>query len=152
MWRREGTFRNQYYDFSAGCSCALVNLMLLAMPASSADPVTLCHRALSADVLKYTDSQFKSTLCTASIVYQRAAKAGDHEAMSVCMKAIEKMIPILLDGFRGASRTRSWVGANETGASRTSFVRRPPYCALRSGALIRYALKQFRECRATVSC
>jgi hypothetical protein len=101
MWRREGTFRKQYYDFSAGCSCALVSLMLLAMPASSADPVTLCHQALSADVLKYTDSQFKSALCTASIVYQRAAKAGDHEVMSVCMKAIEKMIPDFARRFPG---------------------------------------------------
>jgi hypothetical protein len=98
--RREGTLRKRL-DFSAGCSCALVSLMLLATPASATDSVTLCHQALSADVLKYTDSQFKSTLCTASIVYQRAAKAGDHEAMSVCMKAIEKMIPDFARRFPG---------------------------------------------------
>ena len=75
-------------------------LMLAATPASAAD-MTLCHQALAADVSKYTDDQYKNTLCMASKVYQHAAKTGDHEATSVCMKAMEKMIPDFARRFPG---------------------------------------------------
>src|SRR5262249_7397604 len=70
----------------------VILLMLAATPASAAD-MTLCHQALAADESKYTDDQYKSTLCMASKVYQHAAKIADHEATSVCMKALEKMMP-----------------------------------------------------------
>src|SRR5262245_37727337 len=78
----------------------VILLMLAATPASAAD-MTLCHQALAADVSKYTDDQYKSTLCMASKVYQHAAKIGDHEATSVCMKALEKMMPDFARRFPG---------------------------------------------------
>jgi hypothetical protein len=37
----------------------------------------------------------------ASKVYQHAAKTGDPEAMSVCMKALEKMMPDFARRFPG---------------------------------------------------
>jgi len=78
----------------------VILLMLAATPASAAD-MTFCHQALAADVSKYTDDQYKSTLCMASKVYQHAAKIGDHEATSVCMKALEKMMPDFARRFPG---------------------------------------------------
>ena len=75
--------------------------ILLATPVSATDAVTVCQQALTTDISKYTDNQFKSTLCTASIVYQRSAKTGDHAAMSACMKAIEKMLPDFARRFPG---------------------------------------------------
>jgi hypothetical protein len=81
---------------------ALAILILLAAgPASATDAMTFCHQALTADVSKYTDDQFKSTLCTASKVYLHAAKTGDHEATSTCMKAIDKMMPEFARRFPG---------------------------------------------------
>lgn len=77
-------------------------LMLLAAgPASATDAMTFCHQALTADVSKYTGSQFKNTICTASKVYLHASKAGDHEAMSTCMKAIDTMMPEFARRFPG---------------------------------------------------
>src|SRR5262249_53723647 len=75
-------------------------LLLAATPVSAAD-ITLCHQALAADVSNYTDAQYKSTLCMASKVYQHAAKTGDHEATSACMKAMEKMMPDFARRFPG---------------------------------------------------
>jgi hypothetical protein len=37
----------------------------------------------------------------ASKVYQHAAKIGDHEATSACMKALEKMMPDFARRFPG---------------------------------------------------
>lgn len=76
-------------------------LMLAAMPASATDALTFCHRALAADLSKYSDDQFKTTLCSASKVYLQATKAGDHAASSACMKTIEKMMPEFAKRFPG---------------------------------------------------
>ena len=73
-------------------------LLLAATPTSAAD-ITLCHQALAADVSNYTDALYKSTLCMASKVYQHAAKTGDHQATSACMKAMEKMMPDFVRRF-----------------------------------------------------
>jgi hypothetical protein len=75
-------------------------LILTATPASAAD-MTLCHQALAADVSKYTDDQYKSTLCMTSKMYQHAAKTGDHKATSACMKAMKKMMPDFARRFPG---------------------------------------------------
>ena len=88
-------------QFGRQISSGLVILILLATPVSATDAVTVCQQALTTDISKYTDNQFKSTLCTASIVYQRSAKTGDHAAMSACMKAIEKMLPDFARRFPG---------------------------------------------------
>jgi hypothetical protein len=78
----------------------LVILLLAATPGSAAD-MTLCHHALAANVSKDTHEQYKGTLRMASKVYQQAAKIGDHEATSVYMKAMEKMMPDFARRFPG---------------------------------------------------
>ena len=76
-------------------------MLLAAELASATDAITFCNQALTADVSKYTDDQFKSTLCTASKVYLHASKAGDHKATSTCMKAIDMMMPEFARRFPG---------------------------------------------------
>jgi hypothetical protein len=76
-------------------------MLFAARPASATDAMTYCHQALTADVSKYTNEQFKSTLCTASKVYLQAAKTGEHEATSACMKAMKMMMPEFARRFPG---------------------------------------------------
>ena len=101
MFRDAEALDNFGRQFGRQISSGLVILILLATPVSATDAVTVCQQALTTDISKYTDNQFKSTLCTASIVYQRSAKTGDHAAMSACMKAIEKMLPDFARRFPG---------------------------------------------------
>ena len=93
-------------------------MLLAARPASATEVMTFCHQSLTADVSKYTNDEFKSTLCTASKVYLRAAKTGDHEATSTCMKAMNLMMPEFAQRFPGRKPHEIWGGANETKAFR----------------------------------
>jgi hypothetical protein len=76
-------------------------MLLAATPASATDAMTFCRQELTADVAKYNDDEFKSTLCTASKMYVQAAKAGDNEASSACMKAMKMMKPEFARRFPG---------------------------------------------------
>jgi hypothetical protein len=62
-------------------------MLFAARPASATDAMTYCHQALTADVSKYT--------------YLQAAKTGEHEATSACMKAMKMMMPEFARRFPG---------------------------------------------------